>query len=58
MTEEQLFQGMNRNSPPSFARGNGIGLNLVKRIIDRFGWHLELKSEVKKGTTVKIRIDR
>ena len=58
MTEEQLFQVMNRNSPPSFARGNGIGLNLVKRIIDRFGWHLELKSEVKKGTTVKIRIDR
>ena len=58
MTEEQLFQVMNRNSSPSFARGNGIGLNLVKRIIDRFGWHLELKSEVKKGTTVKIRIDR
>ena len=58
MTEEQLFQVMNKNSPPSFARGNGIGLNLVKRIIDRFGWHLELKSEVKKGTTVKIRIDR
>ena len=58
MTEEQLFQVMNKNSPPSFARGNGIGLNLVKRIIDRFGWHLELKSEVEKGTTVKIRIDR
>ena len=58
MTKEQLFQVMNENSAPSFARGNGIGLNLVKRIIDRFGWHLELKSELKKGTTVKIRIDR
>ena len=58
MTKEQLFQVMHGNSIPSFARGNGIGLNLVKRIIDRFGWHLELKSELKKGTTVKIRIDR
>ncbi len=58
MTKEQLFQVMHENSLPSFARGNGIGLNLVKRIIDRFGWHLELKSELQKGTTVKIRIDQ
>ena len=32
MTEEQLFQVMNKNSPPSFARGNGIGLNRSKEL--------------------------
>lgn len=58
MTREQLFEVMHDNTPPSFARGNGIGLNLVKRIIDRFGWYLDLESELTKGTTVRIRIDR
>src|SRR5690606_37013469 len=26
--------------------GNGLGLNLVKRICDRFGWRIDIESEV------------
>lgn len=34
--------------------GTGLGLNLVKRICDRFGWEIEIESEVGVGTLVRI----
>lgn len=34
--------------------GTGLGLNLVKRICDRFGWQIEIDSESGKGTQVKV----
>lgn len=34
--------------------GTGLGLNLVKRICDRFGWQLSLQSEEGRGTEVSV----
>ncbi len=36
------------------ARGNGIGLSIVKRITERFDWALEIASEPARGTTVEV----
>lgn len=35
--------------------GTGLGLNLVRRICDRFYWYLDIESEQGKGTAVTIR---
>lgn len=35
--------------------GSGLGLNLVKRICDRFDWQLEIESSPGRGTEVSIR---
>lgn len=34
--------------------GSGIGLGLVRRICDRYGWRLELSSEAGKGTRAQV----
>ncbi|MFT4581375.1 MAG: signal transduction histidine kinase [Gammaproteobacteria bacterium] len=34
--------------------GHGIGLNLVKRMTDRFGWPLEISSRRGRGTVVEV----
>jgi len=34
--------------------GSGLGLNLVKRICERFGWSIEVVSELNKGTEVAV----
>ncbi|MDR2881873.1 MAG: HAMP domain-containing histidine kinase, partial [Azoarcus sp.] len=34
--------------------GNGLGLNLAKRICDRFGWRIDIQSEKGKGTRVTL----
>lgn len=36
------------------SEGAGIGLSLVKRICDRYGWQVRLDSSEQQGTTVKI----
>lgn len=36
------------------ASGQGLGLSLVKRITDRYGWRIELTSERGAGTTVQV----
>lgn len=35
--------------------GHGVGLAIVKRLSDRFGWPVEIESEPGKGTTVRVR---
>ncbi|MDZ7595805.1 MAG: ATP-binding protein [Thiobacillus sp.] len=34
--------------------GTAIGLTLVKRICDRYGWQVRLESSEQQGTTVKV----
>lgn len=36
------------------SEGAGIGLSLVKRICDRYGWQVRLESIEQQGTTVKV----
>lgn len=36
------------------SEGAGIGLSLVKRICDRYGWHVRLESSEQSGTSVKV----
>lgn len=58
MSDEQLarvfdmfYRGENGNQ-----NGKGIGMSLVKRFCDRFGWKIELDSKIGKGTTAILRI--
>lgn len=39
------------------ARGFGIGLSIVKKICDRYGWAIELGSGRDKGTRVSLRLE-
>lgn len=38
-------------------QGTGLGLSIVRRLCDRFGWRVELESELGRGTTVTVRFD-
>ena len=37
------------------ADGTGLGLNMVRRICDRYGWHIAVQSQSGKGTTVEMK---
>lgn len=57
MSEDDLRQAFQ----PYFRGGNtarggyGVGLSLVQRLSDRFGWPVEMNSELNVGTTATIR---
>lgn len=36
------------------SRGAGIGLSLVRRICDRYGWRVQIQSQPGQGTTVRL----
>jgi signal transduction histidine kinase len=42
-------------APNSRESGHGIGLSLVKRMTDRFGWQIEINSRPGHGTVVEVR---
>ncbi|MBU1237705.1 MAG: HAMP domain-containing histidine kinase [Gammaproteobacteria bacterium] len=48
----QVFQRYHRGPESS---GAGIGLSLVKRVCDRYGWHVSLDSRPNGGTTAALR---
>jgi signal transduction histidine kinase len=50
----QAFQAYFRGGR-SQRGGHGVGLTIVKRLSDRFGWPVEITSELGIGTTVTIR---
>lgn len=58
MDAKQLGQVFTAEFSPQHARGNGIGLSLVRRITDRFGWDIVIDSEPAKGTRVRVSIPR
>ena len=54
MTSQGVDDAFNADYNPANAQGNGIGLSLVKRITDRFGWTIAVESERSKGTRIKL----
>jgi signal transduction histidine kinase len=57
MSEEELKQAFQpyfrgNRSPRG---GHGVGLTLVRRLSDRFGWPIELHSQLGSGTIATIR---
>ncbi len=54
MSEEDLGRVLTPHFSPRHARGNGIGLGLVRRITDRFEWQLEFDSAPARGTRVRV----
>jgi signal transduction histidine kinase len=49
---EPFFRGDGARQSP--AGGHGLGLAIVRRLVDQFGWSLELTSAAGRGTTVKL----
>ncbi|MNT78855.1 Phytochrome-like protein cph1 [compost metagenome] len=52
--ENNIFDIFQRLSNSSGYDGSGIGLSIVKRIIDRLGADIRVESAVGKGTTFEI----
>ncbi|MEM7081450.1 MAG: HAMP domain-containing sensor histidine kinase [Pseudomonadota bacterium] len=53
---KQVFRPFNRGKRERQRGGFGVGLTIVKRLCDRFGWPLEIDSTVGVGTTVQVRL--
>lgn len=54
MRPEELSRALERHFKGSKSTGAGVGLSLVKRICDRYGWKILLESEQGVGTTAQI----
>lgn len=54
MSEEHLGRVFTPDVNFDQARGNGIGLSLVKRITERFDWEIAITSEPARGTRVEV----
>ncbi|MCG5076705.1 sensor histidine kinase [Paraburkholderia tagetis] len=50
---DRFYQG---GSPRTPTPGVGIGLSIVKKLCDRYGWAIEIGSEPGKGTCVSLRL--
>ncbi|WP_025770723.1 sensor histidine kinase [Thioalkalivibrio sp. HK1] len=40
--------------PEGIGQGHGVGLSIVKRLCDRFGWQVTLASRIGQGTCVRV----
>jgi signal transduction histidine kinase len=54
MTAKNMNEAFSSGYNPQNARGNGIGLSLVKRITDRFGWRISVDSQPHQGTNILV----
>lgn len=54
MPADAIDQAFLRHFRDITSSGAGIGLSLVKRICDRYGWQVRLESGEKQGTTVTV----
>jgi signal transduction histidine kinase len=50
----ELDQVFERHYRGSTSKGSGIGLSLVKRICERYGWTISIQSEEGKGATAQL----
>ena len=59
MSEQELvsaFEPFYRaESSREATRGHGLGLSIVRRLADQFGWDIDARSKLGEGTTVAIR---
>jgi len=53
---ERIFEKFYQGDASRGSSGNGLGMSIVKRIIDLCGGKIVIKSQIKKGTTVVIYI--
>lgn len=53
--DDALGRVFDRHYRGPHSAGAGIGLFLVKRICDRLGWQVELRSDAREGTTATLR---
>ena len=53
--QEALDKVFQRHFKGQASPGEGIGLSLVKKICDRYGWRIELASETGRGTRAVLR---
>ncbi len=54
MRPEELARALERYYKGALSAGAGVGLSLVKRICDRYGWRISLDSQEGQGTTAQI----
>lgn len=54
MSEDELAHVFERYYKGAQSAGSGVGLSLVKRICERYGWHISLASIQGQGTTAVI----
>ncbi len=54
MSQEVLAHAFEQHFKGVSSAGAGVGLSLVKRICDRYGWQIHIESEQEKGTTVAV----
>jgi len=54
MRPEELARALERYFKGASSAGAGVGLSLVKRICDRYGWRISLESQEGQGTTAEI----
>ncbi len=54
MRPEELARALERYYKGASSTGAGVGLSLVKRICDRYGWRISLNSQEGQGTTAEI----
>lgn len=54
MRPEELARALDRYYKGPSSAGSGVGLSLVKRICERYGWRISLDSQEGHGTTAEI----
>jgi signal transduction histidine kinase len=54
MSDTELARAFDRHYRASEKAGSGIGLSLVKRICQRYGWNISMASEAGIGTKVRL----